>query len=541
MKKQMMQGKVSYLCTFFLCVALMISSGCAKNPVADWPSERENHNVTEQTREVALRIHLDARPSLKSYPEDEREIKKQYHNFNGLRAVLYTLTPESKPDAVAYVFDLDVRAKRGVYSGRDYDPMSDPLDQLVITQNLQLRCDNYHLYVIATPTREIKQATEVGKSFDELQASMSTEEWYDNSKQKIQYHTYINPEAVVLDKAQMEQTALTQVYYTPEVVLKSVAAYVSIDWKPVIKNPKFQVSSTNICFAPDVVNKKFFLLPSGDNEVEEKANIFFPIDPNYTNLAGKTVEELALEFNYIPPFTKEMEPVHSLPMWSYSHYTQNDDDFVIIPENTSSYEDAIGTKVSRIIIGVRVYPIELYSSELESIKETDVDAFKKLSWLRYKDKYYSMNQWLTKLKEIKAKMGSTSPQNVLTPEEEAIWNCTQTHLATAIEESSHHSMRRSGLHAEDVDYYYMGRVYYAIPISHLAPEVINQHPKLPGAYAVVRNTHYKINIKSFATIGVPSPEYISRDIDYNTLRRAKLGTVTISTPTDRTIEIDELQ
>ncbi|MDN4752992.1 hypothetical protein QYZ87_00370 [Porphyromonadaceae bacterium W3.11] len=95
---------------------VLVLSGCVQRVSLD---VEENNIVEKEQMEILLTASFSDVVT-RAYPSTVDEMRKARINFEGLRIVFYQLDSDIKSSTVAYTYDCDINAHKGVLSGKDF-------------------------------------------------------------------------------------------------------------------------------------------------------------------------------------------------------------------------------------------------------------------------------------------------------------------------------------------------------------------------------------------------------------------------------------
>lgn len=484
-----------------LALALILGA-CQQRVDLDYNLETKGDMIVE----VAFNTVFDgfSTGTLKSYPTDEFEVIKQRIFFDGIRVVFYTpsTSAPNKPDKVAYVFDKDVNAKSGAFSGKDYVPsLSRTQDGVTfgIRGTEKIKAGDYIVYYFTSCNKELKDATAVGQPFSAIEGALSYDK-NDFNKNVLKNNLYFSAEPTVLNKSFFDENSVTKVYQLPKAKLTSLNAVVSLVWEKNVKDAQYEILGDEIMFNPDVQNKKYYLFPQMDEQLKSKFQINYPMDPNYTGFSEKGIGELKDQFLY-SNYQGEMLGVIASLSDSYQNKYRP------VPENTMASKETSANVVTRLILTVPMMPKELVAKLTpEQIEESKKIMKTKIGWVCYKGKNYLSTEFLSMYAEATEAKSPTVEQTQLKEIGSRIMQ-----PASAGQKSQ---LINEGYYDDEIQYYYLSRCYFAFPITHAKLDDVGGTTSNGGYYGVVRNHHYEFKIKAFATIGKPNPKELSYDVNY---------------------------
>lgn len=432
---------------------------------------------------------------LRTYPSDANEERKHRTSFNGIRIVFYSVNqanPE-EPDKVVYAFDKDISAEKGLFSGADLGGVDEPVESGIgfkIKGNERIKEGDYIVYVFATLNSELKAVTAIGQSFSLLQKPLNYIDEEDIVDNRMVCNHYIS-EPIAISKDFFADHAVGRIYTLPQAKLSAINAVASVTWAPVVKNSEMEIIGDMLQFYPDVQNRKYLLFPEADQNLSETFSLTYPIDANYTGFASKSLEELSSDFIYRTNLSKLARHVSHLSPDRVSAYRA-------IPENTLASSESKSNTVTRLIIRVRMMPKSLKST-LTAEQLADIN----LGWVNYLGTPYEATAFVEMYSKAKVKTTKSS-------EDERLIEIADRFLVSG---KLPVAKSENGYEDSDVQYYHESYSYYALPITHFSLEQLGGTINNGGYFGVVRNHHYKIDIKSFAGIGKTSYKYLPYDLD----------------------------
>ena len=434
---------------------------------------------------------------LKSYPTGTAEKLKHRIHFSGIRIVLYSVDKDdpSQPDKVAYVFDKDVKAVAGVFSGADYLPSPASSNEGIAFQikgSEKIKADNYLVYYFTSCNDQLKSATTVGNPFSEITGTLNYDRQKDFDHNRLINNIYHSPEPIKISKSLFDDNAINKTYQLPAPKLTAINALLSVKWKNAVKDDKYEILGDYILVSPDVQNLKYILFPEVDEHLKSKFQVYYPIDPNYGGFSTKSIEELTNEFLYLGTYTRWVRS---------SHDTNFTSSYRPIPENTVASSETSAKVITRVLLSVRMLPKSL-KSQLSSTQLESPD----LGWVNYKGKPYLDTDFLQLYQSLIKK---SNPSN----EEKDFLE-----IGSRIMNSSNNGLAKKGYQDDDIQYFYHSLNYFSFPITHTNLDTVGGSIDNGGYFGVVRNHHYEYIINSFSTIGNASPYNLSYDLDYLTDR-----------------------
>lgn len=210
---------------------------------------------------------------LKSYPSGTEEKLKHRIHFSGIRIVLYSVDKDdpSQPDKVAYVFDKDVKAVAGVFSGADYLSSLESSDEGITFQirgTEKIKADNYLVYYFTSCNDQLKSATTVGKPFSEITGTLNYDLQKDFDGDRLLNNIYYSSEPIKISKSLFSDNAINKTYQLPAPKLTAINALLSVKWKNVVKDDRYEILGDFIAVTPDVQNLKYYLFPEVDEHLK---------------------------------------------------------------------------------------------------------------------------------------------------------------------------------------------------------------------------------------------------------------------------------
>ena len=436
---------------------------------------------------------------LKSYPSGTEEKLKHRIHFSGIRIVLYSVDKDdpSQPDKVAYVFDKDVKAAAGVFSGADYLSSLESSDEGITFQirgTEKIKADNYFLYYFTSCNDQLKSATTVGKPFSEITGTLNYDLQKDFDGDRLLNNIYYSSEPIKISKSLFSDNAINKTYQLPAPKLTAINALLSVKWKNVVKDDRYEILGDFIAITPDVQNLKYYLFPEVDEHLKSKFQVYYPVDPNYGGFAIKSIEELKNEFLYYSggSHTKWAKSSHDI------NFTSS---YRPIPENTVASSETSAKVITRAILKVRMLPKSL-KSQLTSTQLESPD----LSWVNYKGNPYLDTDFLQLYQSLLKKSNPSNEEKEL------------LEIGSRIMESSNNAIRGKGYQDDEIQHFYCSYSYFSFPITHTNLDTVGGTTDNGGYFGVVRNHHYEYIINSFSTLGAASPYSLSYDLDYLTDR-----------------------
>lgn len=458
----------------------------------------------DETAEVSLSVDFSDfdRFNLRTYPTDVAEERKHRITFDGLRIVFYSVdqVDHTQPDKVVYAFDKNISATRGLLSGADLDAVKESTEAgfaFSIRGNERIKVGDYIVYVFATLNTELKAATAIGQPFSMLRQPMNYIDGEDFVKNNLVNNHYIS-EPITISKELFSDNAVNRIYTLPPARLSAINAVVSIQWTPRVQNTEMEIIGDKLQFYPDVQNKKYLLFPEYDESLENTFRLKYPIDANYTGFATKSIDELSDDFFFRSKMSESGRHNSSLSQEVVSNYRA-------IPENTLAGSESRSNTVTRLIIRVRMIPKSL-KERLTPEQLADAN----LSWVNYLGTYHEAKAFVNLYNQAKAKeVKSEKDQQLIEIADRFLENGK---LPSASLEK--------GYEDSEVQYYHGSYSYYALPITHFTLDQIGGTVNSGGYFGVVRNHHYKIEVKSFAGLGKTSFTYLPNDLDLLSERMA---------------------
>lgn len=438
------------------------------------------------------------------YPQTKEQKIRHRLTFSGLRLVLYSLDKTTKePSKVMYVFDKDVSASQGRLSGKDYRGNTISHEGLALTLSGEhvIKVGDYALHAFATPSKELREATEIGKNYSELLKTFRLDDLF--THYALPYGLYASREPVIITEQEMEKNVGERMEIsTPE--LHPLTALLSATWVPNLEQLKgFVIDKRVVQLKADVMNKKYLLFPKEQSELKA-LGLYFPEDANYNGFQGKSKTELEDEFLYMPEEKKWNAEVIRHRSRSLEVSDEEFDSYMVIPENTMSANEVNGQTVTRLIVRAYILPKHMENQLPKTISGSYP------SWVLYEGKGYSVKEFgdMYKAAKEKGRKANEKEQNIAEAGDELHKFAGGTSNAKTMKYPS------EGYDGVRIKYYHNARNYYAIPITHFTAEELGENSKIPGRYGVVRGTHYHLNIQSFGSLGCPTFNSLNRDIDY---------------------------
>lgn len=434
---------------------------------------------------------------LKSYPTGTVEKLKHRIHFSGIRIVLYTVDKDdpSQPDKVAYVFDKDIKAAAGVFSGADYLPSPASSNEGITFQikgSEKIKADNYLVYYFTSCNDQLKSATTVGKPFSEITGTLNYDRQKDFDYDRLLNNIYYSSEPIKISKSLFNDNAVNKTYQLPAAKLTAINALLSVKWKNAVKDDRYEILGDFIVVTPDVQNLKYYLFPEADEHLKSKFQVYYPIDPNYGGFSTKSIEELKNDFLYFGDYSRGARS---------SHDTNFTSSYRPIPENTVASSETSAKVITRVILKVRMLPKSL-KSQLTSTQLESTD----LGWVNYKGKPYLDTDFLQLYQSLLKKSNPSSEEKEL------------LESGSRIMGSSNNALAKKGYQDDEIQYFYQSFSYFSFPITHNNLDTVGGTTDNGGYFGVVRNHHYEYIINSFSTIGNTSPFNLSYDLDYLTDR-----------------------
>ncbi|MBR8728721.1 hypothetical protein IX332_000024 [Porphyromonas levii] len=485
--------KTHLLCAIALLFLLL---GCNKRvELGGTPDPTDGRGTVEVS--FGGSMNSFSQKGTRAYPTDAQAERKLRVSFSGLRIVFYSVnvTDPKQPDKVVYAFDKDISADKGEFSGGDLDISTTTTDDglaFKVRGSERIKADNYIVYVFATVNSELKAATAVGQPFSELKKPMNYLDEEDIHKNYLQKSHYVS-EPITVTKELFGDNAVAKVYTLPTAKLSAINALASVAWTPKVNDPAMEILDENLQFYPDVQSRKYLLFPEYDKHIEETLKLKYPIDANYTGFASKGIDELASEFIYRTKLTT------TTIKNNYTTDPEVPNVYRTIPENTLASSESRSNTVTRLIIRVRMIP--------KTIKEKltpDQLKDKGLSWVNYHGTYYEAKAFLALYKKAMANRSQSE-------EDKRLIEAANRFLVNGNLPSA--DVEEGGYEGNDVQYFHRCYTYYALPITHFTPAQLNGNINNGGYFGVVRNYHYKFEIKSMAGLGKASYTAFPYDTD----------------------------
>lgn len=466
-----------------------------------------SNNESKETVEVSFSANFGDFDQLRTYPTGELEERKHRTTFKGLRVVFYSVDKidPTQPDKVVYSFDKDLSATRGEFSGTDFGSVDLANAEgmgFKVKGSERISVDDYIVYVFATVSQDLKAATEVGQPFSALQKPMNFVDGEDIINNNLLYNHYVS-EPITISKELFSDNAVHRIYSLPVAKMSAVNAMVSVTWMPTVQNTEMEIIDDKLQFYPDVQNKKYLLFPEYDENLQNTSKLLYPIDANYTGFATKSIEELSTDFFFRAKLSASDR--HN------SHLTDKVSNYRSLPENTLASGESKSNVVTRLVIRVRMIPKSL-KEKLSAEQLADAN----LSWVNYLGTYYEASEFLALYNEAKAKsVKDSNDQKLIDIAERFIKDGNLPNIKSEL----------GGYEDNEVRYYHSSFSYFTLPITHFTMEQLGGTIENGGYFGVVRNHHYKIDIKSFAGLGRTSYTYLSNDMDLLSERMVEQGQV----------------
>lgn len=455
-------------------------------------------NSGSETAEVSFNALIGGffQAALKSYPSDAGEKMKHRIYFDGIRIVFYTTDKDdpTQPDKVAYVFDKDIKAIAGSFSGTDYLPSLIESNEGInfrVKGSEKIVVGDYLVYYFTSCNDQLKNATSVGKPFSEITGTLNYDPEKDFNKGQLKNNIYYNSEPIKVIKSLFDsKSSIHKTYQLPTAKLTAINAALSVKWKKEVKDQRYEIEGDKILVIPDVQNLKYLLFPKADEHLQSKFQIYYPIDPNYGGFANKSVDELKSEFLYY------YYGSGYLGKWS-NHDSSDLSPYLLIPENTVASSETSAKVITRVILLVRIIPKSLK----EQLAQKEAGGTKH-GWVNYNRKQYIDNDFENIYQSLRKK-------STLTDEEKEF-----IAVGSRIMQSGKNALIPDGYEDNDIQYYNRSYCYYAFPITHSSLDAVGGTTDNGGYFGVVRNHHYEYAINSFSSIGKASTKYLSYDLDY---------------------------
>lgn len=455
------------------------------------------NSFEEQTAEVTFTGLIGGfqQGKLKSYPTDDAGKAKHRIHFNGVRIVLYSVNEDdpTQPDKVAYVFDKDIKAVAGTFSGNDYLPAVVETNEGIsfrVKGKEKIKVGNYLVYYFTSCNEQLKNATSVGKPFSEITGTLSYDRENDFRYGRLLNNIYFSNDPIKISKSLFSDNAINKTYELSMAKLTAINAVLSVKWKNVVNDKRYEIIGDQILVFPDVQNLKYYLFPKADEHLQSKFQIYYPIDPNYGGFAEKSLEELKNEFMYHDALSIGVTSSHD-PNFSSSYR--------LIPENTVASTETSAKVITRVILRVRMIPknikAQLTPAEL---------ANRKLGWVDFNEKQYVDTDFLKTYKELLTKSTTT--------EEEKAFIAAGKRII--ISKNGTHELAQRGYEDDEIKFYFHSNNYFTFPITHSSLDALGATTDNGGYFGVVRNHHYEYIINSFSTIGNSAPGSLTYDLDY---------------------------
>lgn len=453
------------------------------------------NSTEEETAEVTFTGLISGfqQGNLKTYPTDAAAKMKHRINFNGIRIVLYSVDESNptQPDKVAYVFDKDIKAVAGNFAGNDYAPSmveNNGETNFRIKGKEKIKVGNYLVYYFTSCNDQLKEATSVGKPFSEITGALNYDSQKDFDRGRLLNNIYVSSDPIKISESLFHDNAINKTYELPAAKLTAINAILSVMWKNVVKDERYEIIDDFIYVYPDVQNLKYYLFPKADEHLQSKLQVYYPIDPNYGGLASKSLEELKNEFMY---YTEK----HILAI--SSHNPDYISSYILLPENTVASSETSAKVITRVILLVRMLPKSLKSQ----LTPTQIKN-EKLGWVDYNGKQYIDTDFLQIYKSLVNKASHTDQEKAFLA------------AGKRIMKSGSNELKLWGYEDDEIKYYHCSYSFFTFPITHSSLDALGGTTDNGGYFGVVRNHHYQYMINSFSTIGITTPRNFSYDLDY---------------------------
>ena len=160
--------------------------------------------------------------------------------------MLYSVDKDdpSQPDKVAYVFDKDVKAVAGVFSGADYLPSPASSNEGIAFQikgSEKIKADNYLVYYFTSCNDQLKSATTVGNPFSEITGTLNYDRQKDFDHNRLINNIYHSPEPIKISKSLFNDNAINKTYQLTAPKLTAINALLSVKWKNAVFSGEIRI------------------------------------------------------------------------------------------------------------------------------------------------------------------------------------------------------------------------------------------------------------------------------------------------------------
>lgn len=432
--------------------------------------------------------------------------KAKINTINGLRVVLYKDNDQGEPGEVAYAFDKDIYAFRGVRKGADLLNPDDTAGVFSVTGIDGIEPANYTLYFFATPSKALIQATQPGNDFGEIKRPLMIDftdkfiKGEDMGYHKALYSSASNIDSPIkVSERDLFKSVASNPIKLGGIKLRALdgIAIVRFDIDQTKQSPSGVTIGGRHYFYSDVLNKSVILFPEFDKD--EEKNLSIPKDDNYDGMGDWSEQKLAEAFQYNPINSDSKSN-------NWINKQEKITEPIILPENTTAPDLLSNRVVTRLVAKLNIIP----KSQEEGFAIGD-----NASWFSYKGKNYS---WAT-FKEKYAAAAKVKA-SLTTKEEKALLE-----IGLAINKALNKGsvapkygdklsdIPVEGYNSKDLKIYTWGFSYFSIPIRHYSDEVAKSLKSI-GRYGVVRNTLYLISITSVTRIGAPTYDSLPKETNY---------------------------
>lgn len=474
------------LCSLLYVGIALGMSACSSGD--DDGTDPEIPVVTEETAYLSFNIGVDdhtisTRGSLNGTPSENK--------VNSVRIVLYD-GDDPNTSVVADVFDYDIKTKTGTsgiyWDGNGLAPSSTNQEEdRFTTKAMEVAKRDYMALAIVNPEQWFKNITVKGQPLSKVLEARKFENTGNTASgndlgglSAAGNFLMTNVKGLVKIKSNTLGITVNHAHNTPvKIEVGRVVSKVSLDphKNGISLRPGAEITPQLITWQLDVTNKWTFLyrnLPQHEIGNDTPREDWYAVDPNFTGTSGSS--DLSGIFNY-------RSMAYTPADRNFNKFlTESTDEYCL--ENTMDVsEQRQNSVITRAVIACQYKPANI--------------ASKGESYYVYKGKVYSLDNMRAYFALLMEDFDNID-LDICLAMKEALVNDGYTFDG---EPKKYNQPINGPLHYGNFQYYYNGYNYYAVKILHHG----NADSSTPGYghYGVLRNTHYKVAIKSIDGPGSP--------------------------------------
>ncbi len=487
-------------------LCLMIAAACSQRV------ELKRSIPTPETEElvtVSFATTIGELPTyLRATTPQELDMKKTIA-VKDLRIVLYANDDTGQPKSVAYTFDRQINILKGKAAGKDLLNFDFETGRLEVKQTEKIEVGNYSVLFFLSPTAALKEATAVGKSYDELSKPIRLD-FSERADQSIIYSIYSNIESpLVIQEKQLKSALSAQLFRIESPTLKALTAMVYMKVDEDLKDPKFYIPEGSMCIVYADAQRNSVVPNPQYSEItlDDQTKVKIPQSLPYSGL-GEEKTVLSQNFVYY----------NLLNGWDNRHRfgmgDKDKDNWIMpIPENTLAGSDVNTYTATRLIIQVPVVPKEIQSDFDQDLQYAQAQNDLNYGWMKVGKSYYTNRTFRTAYANAIAERTPSATEKLIIQAGKELTATATKARPEDINKSASLKFPMHNYRSEVIEYYQRGLSYKVLPIRHFSDQQLAKR-NADGRFSVVRNTLYMYHLK-ITSIGQCDMEEYDRFIKYD--------------------------